>query len=71
MRILTHPAFRDVLMRVLKRFNVPGKNVVKLKVEWIHRRDGRFLGSDKLTIATDKYREFKLFEEETYERRDI
>ena len=60
-RALTHPAFIDVYFIVLKQYYIVEKREYKMKVRWMHRRHGYFLGDDKLRVSESKYREFKPF----------
>ena len=56
----THTEFRDVYFYLKKAFYVPEKDIYKLNIIWLHKRNDRFIFEDKLTLPATKCKEFKL-----------
>lgn len=54
---LTHPAFRDIYFYILKKFYIKTKNMLKLRVRWMHVQ-GYEIAEQSIKITREKMKEF-------------
>ena len=58
-----HPAFRDVIMEVQKKFYIKEKRIWSLKIRWWHRRGWLLSDPYRIKMSHDKFvNEFKITE---------
>lgn len=59
MILYSHPAFIDINMMVRTMFKIPTKDIIELKVLWVHKRHGYVIAEEKIRMTQAKWSEFQ------------